>query len=81
MEDVISLYEEPYDPMRPVVCFDERPCQLLGDVIAPMPMKPGRSTRQNYADNRHGTGCVVIAFAPLQGWRFGQVRERSTAVD
>jgi hypothetical protein len=67
--------------MRPVVCFAERPCQLLGDGIAPMPMKPGRSTRQNYADNRHGTGCVLIAFAPLQGWRFGQVRERSTAVD
>jgi hypothetical protein len=81
MEDVISLYEEPYDPMRPVVCFDERPCQLLGDVIAPMPMKPGRSKRQNYEYNRNGTCCVLIAFEPLQGWRFVQVRERRTAVD
>ena len=81
MEDIISLYEEPYDPMRPVVCFDERPCQLLGDVIAPMPMKPGRSKRQNYEYNRNGTCCVLIAFEPLQGWRFVQVRERSTAVD
>ena len=81
MEDVISLYEEPYDPMRPVVCFDERPCQLLGDVIAPMPMTPGRSKRQNYEYNRNGTCCVLIAFEPLQGWRFVQVRERRTAVD
>jgi hypothetical protein len=81
MEDVLSLYEEPYDPMRPVVCFDERPCQLLGDVIAPMPMKPGRSKRQNYEYNRNGTCCVLIAFEPLQGWRFVQVRERRTAVD
>jgi hypothetical protein len=81
MEDVISLYEEPYDPMRPVVGFDERPCQLRGDVIAPMPMKPGRSKRQNDAYNRHGTCGVLIAFEPLQGWRFVQVRERRTAVD
>ena len=81
MEDVISLYAEPYDPMRPVVCFDERPCQLLGDVIAPMPMNPGRSTRQNDAYHRNGTCCVLIAFEPLQGWRFVQVRERRTAVD
>ena len=81
MEDVLSLYEEPYDPMRPVVCFDERPCQLLGDVIAPMPMKPGRSKRQHYEYNRNGTCCVLIAFEPLQGWRFVQVRERRTAVD
>ena len=76
MEDIISLYEEPYDPMRPVVCFDERPCQLLGDVIAPMPMKPGRSKRQNYEYNRNGTCCVLIAFEPLQGWRFVQVRAK-----
>jgi len=81
MEDVFSLYEEPYDPRRPVVGFDERPCQLLGDVMAPMPMKPGRSTRQNDAYNRNGTCCVLIACEPRQGWRFVHVRERRTAVD
>src|ERR1700752_3131112 len=47
MEDVISLDEEPYDPMRPVVGFDERPCQWLGEGMAPMPMQPGRSKRQH----------------------------------
>ena len=36
MEDILDLYEEAYDPMRPVVCMDERPCQLIGDVVAPI---------------------------------------------
>ena len=41
MEEILDLYEEPYDEKRPVVCFDERPCQLIGDVRDPLPMKPG----------------------------------------
>ena len=41
MEEILDLYEEPYDPKRPVVCFDERPCQLLADVRDPLPMEPG----------------------------------------
>lgn len=81
MEDVLSLYEEPYDPLRPVICFDERPCQLLGDVLVPMPMKPGKEKRQDHEYERHGTCCVLLAFAPSQGWRFIQVRERRTAID
>jgi hypothetical protein len=48
MEDILSLYEEPYDQLRPMICFDERPCQLIGDVLAPLPMKPGRPKRQDY---------------------------------
>jgi hypothetical protein len=81
MEDVLSLYEETYDPLRPVICFDERPCQLIGDVLVPIPMKPGREKRQDHEYERHGTCCVLLAFSPAQGWRFIQVRERRTAVD
>jgi hypothetical protein len=81
MEDILSLYEEPYDRSRPVICFDERPCQVLGDVLAPMPMKPGRSKRQDDEYERHGTCCVLLAFEPLQSWRYVQVRERRTAID
>jgi hypothetical protein len=43
MEDIFDLYEQPYDPKRPVIFFDERPCQLIGDAIIPMPIKPGIS--------------------------------------
>jgi hypothetical protein len=45
MEEVLDLYEEPYDPLHPVVCFDERPCQLIGDVRDPLPMKQGHIER------------------------------------
>ncbi len=41
MEEILDLYEESYDPLWAVVCFDERPCQLVGDVREPLPMKPG----------------------------------------
>lgn len=81
MEDVLDLYAQPYDPLRPVVCFDERPCQLLGDVLVPIPMKPGRAKRQDYEYERKGTCCIFLAFEPLRGWRFFQVRQQRTAVD
>jgi hypothetical protein len=45
MEKVLDLYEEPYDPFRAVVCFDERPCQLLAEVRDPLPISPGRARR------------------------------------
>jgi hypothetical protein len=45
MEKVLDLYEAPYDPSRPLVCFNERPCQILGEVRDPLPMKLGRIER------------------------------------
>ena len=81
MEDVLDLSAHPYDPLRPVVCFDERPCQLIGDVLAPMPMKPGKPKREDYEYERQGTCGVLIAFEPLRSWRVLQVRKRRTAVD
>jgi hypothetical protein len=81
MEEVLDLYEQPYDPLRPVVCFDERPCQLLGDVLVPIPMKLGRTKRQDYEYERKGTCCIFLAFEPLRSWRFIQVRTQRTATD
>ncbi len=81
MEDILTLYEEPYAPARPVLCFDERPCQLLGDVLAPMPMQPGRPRRQDYEYRRQGTCCVLLAFEPRRGERFLHVSAQRTARD
>jgi hypothetical protein len=63
------------------VGFDERPCQLIDEVLVPIPMKPGRTKRQDDAYVRQGTCGVVIAFEPLGSWRFVQVRRRRTAID
>jgi hypothetical protein len=81
MEDILDLYEQPYDLRHPVICFDERPCQLLGDVLMPIPMKPGRAKRHAYEYERKGPCCILLAFEPLRGWRFVQVRKQRTAVD
>lgn len=81
MEDLLTLDEEPDAPRRPVVCCDERPCQLSGEVLVPLPLKPGRSKRQNYAYERPGPCGVLRAFVPWSSWRFVQVSERRPAVD
>jgi DDE superfamily endonuclease len=81
MEDVLYQYALPYDPLRPLICFDERPCQLLGDVLVPLPMKPGRPLREDYEYERHGTCCVLLAFDPHRGFRYLEVRPRRTALD
>jgi hypothetical protein len=81
MEDILDLYEQPDDRRRPVICLDERPCQLLGDVLMPIPMKPGRAKRHDYEYERKGTCCILLALEPLRGWRFVQVRQQRTALD
>jgi len=76
MEEVLDLYEEPYNPLRPVVCFDERPCQLIGDVRDPLPMKPGSIERFDSEYERGGVCWVLMSFEPLSGWRELVVTER-----
>lgn len=81
MENILRLYELPYDPKRPLLCFDERPCQLIGDVLVPLPMTPGKPKREGYQYKRNGVCTVFMAFEPLTGRRFVQVRDRRTKKD
>jgi len=81
MEEVLDVYEQPYDPQRPQICLDERPCQLIGDVVMPIPMKPGQVKRQDSYYKRNGTCCIMIAFEPLAGRRIIEVKERRTKKD
>ncbi len=81
MEDVLDLYAEPLDPTRPQVCFDERPCQLLGEVLAPMEAKPGRVKRIDHEYERKGRANLFVMVQPLEGWRHLEVTERRTNLD
>ena len=76
MEAVLDLYEEPHDPLFPVVCFDERPCQLLAEVREPLPIEAGRAARRDHEYERRGMAHVFVAFEPLTGWRRTSVAER-----
>ena len=60
MEDVLDLYAQPYDPRRPVVCFDETSTQLLADTRPPLPAQPGRPARQDYEYRREGTRNLFL---------------------
>ena len=81
MEEVLDLYAEPYDPQRPVVCFDETSTQLLAETRAPMPSRPGRPQRQDYEYRREGTRNLFLACEPLAGWRQVAVTQRRTMQD
>ena len=81
MEDVLDLYAEPYDPQRPVVCFDETSTQLLADARPPIPAAPGQPRREDYAYRRQGTCNLFLAGEPLAGWRQVAVTERRTMQD
>lgn len=81
MEDVLDVYAEPFKPWQPVVCFDERPCQLLADTRETIPMEPGQPKRYDYEYERHGTCNLFMICQPLAGWRQVKVTPRRTKID
>jgi hypothetical protein len=81
MEDVLDVYKRPFDPQRPVVCMDELPKQLIGEIRSPLLPRPGRPRRQDYEYVRNGTTSVFMFFSPLHGWRRVNVRDRRTRQD
>ena len=69
MEDVLNLYAQPYDPRRPLVCFDEARKELHGQVRPPLPPQPGRPAREDYEYSREGTANLFLFVEPLAGRR------------
>lgn len=78
MEHLLALYARPYDPRYPVVCFDERPCFLIGEVVKPLPVKAGQATKEHYAYEKNGACSLLAAIEPLTGRRLAQVHTRRT---
>ncbi len=81
MEDILHLYRLPFDEKRPVVCFDEMPVQLLGEVVSPLPMKAGTPKRFDYEYERHRTCSLLVAFEPLTGTRLVETSKQRTKAD
>src|SRR3954449_7591929 len=81
MEDVLDLYAEAHDPKRPVVCFDETPVQLIGEVRQPIPAKPGQIERYDYEYRRNGTVNLFVMLDVHRPWRKVNVTERRAAED
>lgn len=81
MEDVLDVYELPYDEKLPVVCMDEKPYQLLGEAREPLPMIPGCDQKIDSEYVRNGTCSIFAFFEPLGGTHHVSVREHRTALD
>ena len=81
MEQVLDLYQKPYDPDCPVVCMDEQPVQLVQETRPPMAATKNRPRRVDYEYERAGTAAVFLFSEPLAGWRQATARARRTKVD
>ncbi len=81
LEDVLEQYEQPYDPQRPLVCYDEGLKQLIEETRTRLPAKPGQVERYDYEYRRHGVRNLNICFEPLAGRRQVKITERHTRQD
>ena len=81
MEDLLDLYAEPHDPKRPVVCFDESPIQLIGEVRVPIVPKPGKRYRYDSEYKRNGTANLFVMVDANRSWRKVKVTDRRTNED
>ena len=84
MERILWLYRLPYNPLRPVLCFDERPCFLIGDLVAGVPMQAGTLAKEHYSYEKLGSCSLLATIEPLTGQRLAEVydhrRKREFAV-
>lgn len=81
MEDLLNLYALPFDPKAPVICFDEKPYQLMDQVTDPLPAEPGQNRREDYHYQRKGTCQILCAVEALAGKRMVEVRDQKTRID
>jgi hypothetical protein len=81
MENVLDIYKRPYDPDFPVICMDESPKQLIGEVKVPISIKPGRMYRYDYEYERKGMCNIFMSNEPLTGKRMVKITQRKTIPD
>lgn len=81
MEDLLCLYAEYFTHFDPIVCFDERPYQLLANIVQPLPCEPGQPLRIDYQYSRQGVCNLFVFYAPHYGWRHVEVTQSRTKKD
>jgi hypothetical protein len=81
MEDILDVYTRKHDKKRPLVCMDESPKQLIGEVRIPLEMKKGIIRKHDTEYIRNGTCEIFMFVAPLEGWRRAEITERRTKKD
>ena len=78
MEQILELYAMPYNPLYPVVCYDERPCFLIGNKVEPLALQTGKVRKEHYAYEKLGSCSLLASIEPLTGKRLAQVYPQRT---
>ena len=81
MERILWIYRLPYNPLRPVLCYDERPCFLIGEIVAGMPMSEGHIARHHYSYEKKGSCCLLATIEPLTGKRLADVYDQRRHIE
>ena len=81
MEDVLELYQQPYNPRKPLVCMDETSKQLVKETRKPIAIVPGRPARYDYEYERNGVANIFMFYEPFGGKRYVSITERRTKRD
>ena len=81
MEEVLDIYEQPYNPNVPVLCIDEQPVQLVKELRTPIDATPDHPKRMDHESERAGTASLFLFAEPLAGWRSVTARDRRTKID
>lgn len=81
MEDILRVYRLDYDEKYPVICFDERPCFLIGDVVEGLNLKPGQVQKQHYEYEKNGSCALLLAIEPLTGKRIAAVYDQRRKIE
>jgi transposase len=81
MERILWLYRLPYDRLRPVICYDERPCFLIGELVKGIAMKEGQVAREHYAYEKLGSCSLLATIEPLTGKRIAEVCDQRRKIE
>ena len=79
MEDILDVYQRPYDPLQPLVCMDEMSKPLIDETRVPLPIMPGQPEKYDYEYERKGVNNVFMVFEPLMGERHVSVTDHRTS--
>ena len=81
MERILDVYARPYNPGNPVICYDERPCFLIGELVKGLEMKAEQVRREHYAYEKLGSCCLLETIEPLTGKRIADVFDQRRKVE
>lgn len=81
MEQILAFFRKDYDPRFPVVCYDERPCFLIGDLVKGLEMKSGQPARQHYSYEKNGSCNLLMTIEPLTGKRIADVFDQRRKIE